>query len=476
MIPHVITASGRSVSLLCDEPTQQQQQQPPPPPLRAPTSLPQHPPAQAPAPPHTLPLPSHSVAHALPQPPFQPSISSLSPPVAHSQQPPAMHYTYARRPVSSDSAVQWYHPVASAAAVGYLPAGAPKAYAQYQSPPSHHQQPPPQMQQLHHPEQQLYALPIVSYMQPQHPLQPASAAAPPSTVAAAVPKDAPSSTPPTPRSPPVRRSGSRGSGRTVNSRSPSPNSQEPRKTRRYSCHCGKSFTTSGHLARHTRIHTGEKNYVCPEEGCGARFSRQDNCMQHFRTHQVATSAKNGSVSSASGKAGRSKAGSASSASSGTFFSPQNTRKRMSSSSSSMSSASSARHSSTSSLPTRQSIDRGYSSATDDINTKPPSESALDSVSRSSSTSSSSSFSSPAHHAYLPPQSSTPTLALPLPPLASTVRIGELARSPPRLQTLPPISSLAASSGVMGPMRVRSPGGKSDVKLDELASIATSMVM
>ncbi|KAF8252226.1 hypothetical protein K440DRAFT_503509, partial [Wilcoxina mikolae CBS 423.85] len=50
-------------------------------------------------------------------------------------------------------------------------------------------------------------------------------------------------------------------------------------------HCGKSFTTSGHLARHTRIHTGEKNYVCPEAGCAARFSRQDNCMQHFRTHQ-----------------------------------------------------------------------------------------------------------------------------------------------------------------------------------------------
>ncbi|TGZ76875.1 hypothetical protein EX30DRAFT_344548 [Ascodesmis nigricans] len=64
-----------------------------------------------------------------------------------------------------------------------------------------------------------------------------------------------------------------------------------RATRRYSCHCGKSFTTSGHLARHTRIHTGEKNYVCPEEGCGARFSRQDNCMQHFRTHQSGSGSK-----------------------------------------------------------------------------------------------------------------------------------------------------------------------------------------
>ncbi|PUU80341.1 hypothetical protein B9Z19DRAFT_975262 [Tuber borchii] len=64
-----------------------------------------------------------------------------------------------------------------------------------------------------------------------------------------------------------------------------------RTTRRYTCQCGKSFTTSGHLARHTRIHTGEKNYVCPETGCGARFSRQDNCMQHYRTHQSGSASK-----------------------------------------------------------------------------------------------------------------------------------------------------------------------------------------
>jgi uncharacterized Zn-finger protein len=64
-----------------------------------------------------------------------------------------------------------------------------------------------------------------------------------------------------------------------------------RSSRRYTCQCGKSFTTSGHLARHTRIHTGEKNYVCPEVGCAARFSRQDNCMQHYRTHQSGGSSK-----------------------------------------------------------------------------------------------------------------------------------------------------------------------------------------
>lgn len=54
--------------------------------------------------------------------------------------------------------------------------------------------------------------------------------------------------------------------------------------RRYDCAtCGKTFTTSGHVARHNRIHTGEKNFQCPEPGCAQRFSRQDNCMYDPRT-------------------------------------------------------------------------------------------------------------------------------------------------------------------------------------------------
>jgi uncharacterized Zn-finger protein len=49
--------------------------------------------------------------------------------------------------------------------------------------------------------------------------------------------------------------------------------------RKYQCPaCGKPFTTSGHVSRHFRIHTGEKKYTCPKKGCGQRFSRQDNCM------------------------------------------------------------------------------------------------------------------------------------------------------------------------------------------------------
>jgi hypothetical protein len=41
---------------------------------------------------------------------------------------------------------------------------------------------------------------------------------------------------------------------------------------------------SGHLARHNRIHTGEKNFHCLYPGCPSKFSRQDNMMQHYKTH------------------------------------------------------------------------------------------------------------------------------------------------------------------------------------------------
>lgn len=37
--------------------------------------------------------------------------------------------------------------------------------------------------------------------------------------------------------------------------------------------CTKTFTTSGHLARHKRLHGGEKPYKCPLDICNSRFSR-----------------------------------------------------------------------------------------------------------------------------------------------------------------------------------------------------------
>ncbi|KAL6950112.1 hypothetical protein ACO0QE_000786 [Hanseniaspora vineae] len=64
------------------------------------------------------------------------------------------------------------------------------------------------------------------------------------------------------------------------------------KTRRYVCEvCTKesgevkAFTTSGHLARHKRIHSGEKNFACTFPGCEQRFSRRDNRNQHYKTHE-----------------------------------------------------------------------------------------------------------------------------------------------------------------------------------------------
>lgn len=90
--------------------------------------------------------------------------------------------------------------------------------------------------------------------------------------------------------------------------------------RKHVCHCGKAFTTSGHLARHTRIHTGERNFKCEFKGCNATFSRRDNCLQHYRTHfglKVHSHArrKNNSSPSPGGSAGSSSSSSTSSSSS-----------------------------------------------------------------------------------------------------------------------------------------------------------------
>ncbi|KAJ7131688.1 hypothetical protein C8R43DRAFT_895649 [Mycena crocata] len=48
-------------------------------------------------------------------------------------------------------------------------------------------------------------------------------------------------------------------------------------TKRYVCpDCDKAFSTSSHLGRHSRVHTGEKNYPCSFPGCDYKCSRQDN--------------------------------------------------------------------------------------------------------------------------------------------------------------------------------------------------------
>ncbi|KAK3816017.1 MAG: hypothetical protein J3Q66DRAFT_341384 [Benniella sp.] len=52
--------------------------------------------------------------------------------------------------------------------------------------------------------------------------------------------------------------------------------------------CYKSFTRSGHLARHIRSHTSEKLFVCPVESCGLGFTRSDALREHTRTHVART--------------------------------------------------------------------------------------------------------------------------------------------------------------------------------------------
>ncbi|KAI0650975.1 hypothetical protein C8Q79DRAFT_945996 [Trametes meyenii] len=64
------------------------------------------------------------------------------------------------------------------------------------------------------------------------------------------------------------------------SRPSSPSQGPPLPKKKHVCSvCNRAFTTSGHLSRHTRIHTGERNHKCPFPGCETRCSRQDNLQQ-----------------------------------------------------------------------------------------------------------------------------------------------------------------------------------------------------
>lgn len=58
-------------------------------------------------------------------------------------------------------------------------------------------------------------------------------------------------------------------------------------TQRHACKhkdCGKSFTTSAHLSRHVKLHTGQRPHKCPLPGCKKEFARRDNMLVHYRTH------------------------------------------------------------------------------------------------------------------------------------------------------------------------------------------------
>lgn len=65
---------------------------------------------------------------------------------------------------------------------------------------------------------------------------------------------------------------------------------QDRGPKRYPCrykdshHCEKTFTTSGHASRHSKIHTAEKAVNCTHPGCSKKFTRSDNMKQHLETH------------------------------------------------------------------------------------------------------------------------------------------------------------------------------------------------
>ncbi|THV05125.1 hypothetical protein K435DRAFT_774095 [Dendrothele bispora CBS 962.96] len=56
---------------------------------------------------------------------------------------------------------------------------------------------------------------------------------------------------------------------------------------RHQCgYCGKKFSRPSGLKIHLTTHTGEKPYVCPEEGCRRSFSVRSNMRRHVRiVHQ-----------------------------------------------------------------------------------------------------------------------------------------------------------------------------------------------
>jgi len=47
--------------------------------------------------------------------------------------------------------------------------------------------------------------------------------------------------------------------------------------------CGKTFALAGHLAEHTRTHTGERQFACQFAGCGKTFTQAGNLTAHTRT-------------------------------------------------------------------------------------------------------------------------------------------------------------------------------------------------
>lgn len=95
-----------------------------------------------------------------------------------------------------------------------------------------------------------------------------------------------------PDAPPAKRPAYAASSRSTSfeddASATSPLPERPGK--RYPCRyreshgCEKTFTTSGHASRHSKIHTAEKAVQCTYPGCQKKFTRADNMKQHLETH------------------------------------------------------------------------------------------------------------------------------------------------------------------------------------------------
>jgi uncharacterized Zn-finger protein len=62
--------------------------------------------------------------------------------------------------------------------------------------------------------------------------------------------------------------------------------------KRYHCRyvhiigCGKTFATSSHASRHSKIHVSRKLVSCTFVGCIKNFTREDNMKTHFESHHT----------------------------------------------------------------------------------------------------------------------------------------------------------------------------------------------
>ncbi|PMD29703.1 hypothetical protein L207DRAFT_377863, partial [Hyaloscypha variabilis F] len=53
---------------------------------------------------------------------------------------------------------------------------------------------------------------------------------------------------------------------------------------RESMGCEKTFTTSVHESRHSKIHTAETGFFCSWPGCQKKFTLAKNMKRHLATH------------------------------------------------------------------------------------------------------------------------------------------------------------------------------------------------